>query len=55
MPYLLIRCEVADSIDPTLVDPHDVAEDIIENYNEWGRSNGQPEVDFESAEWETKA
>ena len=37
--------------DPTRNDPHDVAEDVIYQFNEAQRVNGDDTVEFIGAEW----
>lgn len=37
--------------DPTRVDPHEVAELLIDTYNEDSMAFLQPEITFVSAEW----
>jgi hypothetical protein len=51
---LTMTFDVPDTINATLVDPLDVAGDILDVYNEWARANGKPEMGMASleAEWE---
>lgn len=53
MTLLTIVIDTKDDgdLDPTLVDPHEVAEDVVHAYNESARANGEMQVDFVSAEW----
>lgn len=39
--------------DPTLVDPHDIADLVLDSYNEWAKANNKPEFGHNnmSAEW----
>lgn len=48
---LTITVEV-DDVDPTLTDPHELAQDILDAYNHVAALNGEPLVAFDSAEWE---
>jgi hypothetical protein len=51
MSKLVIVVEVDDGIMPSLVDPHEVAEDIVDEYNAACSANGWHSVEFVSAEW----
>jgi hypothetical protein len=49
---LTIVVDVDDIIDPTLNDPHDIAESIIETYTEMRDANPHyPWIEFVGAEW----
>lgn len=48
---LTMIVQVDDSVDPTLVDPHEIAEDVVAIYDEHARRNGDTRVEFVSAEW----
>jgi hypothetical protein len=54
---LVIEVDVDDSVDPTLVDPHDVAENVVDLYDESRRFvrnvDTFPVVVFVGAEWST--
>jgi hypothetical protein len=49
---LTMTIDVDDTVDPTLTDPHEVAEDVVARYQEHQRVNPGPEVTFVSAEWD---
>lgn len=49
MPSLTIIIEAGD--DPTVTDPHDVAEEIVDTFNEMASRNASPQVEFIRAEW----
>ncbi|HUV10967.1 MAG TPA: hypothetical protein VMX12_08305 [Acidimicrobiia bacterium] len=53
MTLLTIVIDTKDDgdLDPKLVDPHEVAEDVVHEYNEQARANGEMQVEFVSAEW----
>lgn len=54
MARMIIVINLPD-VDPTRVDPHDIAEDIVEVWNEDRDLHGDvchAEVQFVSAEWE---
>lgn len=38
-------------IEPALDDPHNVADELCETYNEWAAVNGKAPIKFNSAEW----
>ena len=38
-------------LDPTLYDPDNVAEDVIDTFNQFAETNGIDPVDFVRAEW----
>jgi hypothetical protein len=53
MAKLTIVVDIGDGPDPILVDPHDVAEEIVDIYQEHARFNSATSyiVTFDSAEW----
>ena len=56
MTRLVIQVDVPDdAVDPTLEDPHVIAEDVIDAYQELRRygTREHPEVTFVAAEWAT--
>lgn len=52
MQHILV-IKVAVDVDPTLVDPHDIAHDMVDAYNEALKATGLVDatVEFDSAEW----
>lgn len=48
---LTIVIEVPPRVDPSYVDPHEPAEEIIETFNEWADANGMYPIEFVGAEW----
>lgn len=48
---MTIVIEVSEDTDPTLVDPHEVAELLIDTYDEDNPLFFQPKITFVSAEW----
>jgi hypothetical protein len=52
MPRLTIVVDVSDDVDPKLEDPHVIADDIVESYNDCSIHNGiASRVKMVSAEW----
>lgn len=49
----IIIIKVAVDAEPTLVDPHEIARDMVDAYNDGLKANGQHDdtVEFDSAEW----
>lgn len=54
MATMTITVDVGDEHDPTLVDPHEVAEDVLEVYRLHHRANPQTSYGmvFVAAEWD---
>jgi hypothetical protein len=43
-----------DAVDPTLVDPHEIGEEVVDLYNDHAEvAHDRAEITFVAAEWET--
>ena len=53
MTKMIITIDTLDDgdTDPEVTDPHDIAEDVVTEYNRYARANGEMTVSFVDAEW----